>query len=261
MARSSGANQGEIPWGRPLPFKTPADSVPVRRAGRIVLSADEWARLRRWITDRHTPARVRRRARILLGAAVGRSNREIARTLSLNPATVSFWRRRFVKHRLEGGLRDAPRPGRRREHTAGVSERILHATYHVTPTRGPRWTTRTLARYLGVNHMQVHRTWKASGVPPEGGPPAGGGRPFLSSSQRVDLLGVVLQPPRRAVVFGVGSGRGTYGRGVEALGADYRSGISGGFLLAPDQSDREELLTILKRMEPFVGRESGSAAE
>lgn len=243
------------------PFKTLNDSVGVRRATRITLSAEEWARLRRWITDRRTPARVRRRARILLGAAVGRSNREIARTLSLDPATVSFWRRRFAKHRLEGGLLDAPRPGRRKQHTAGISESILHATYHVPPPAGARWTTRSLARHLGVNHMQVHRTWKSHGVPPDGHPPEAERPARLAPSPRVDLLGVILQPPRRAVVFGLGNESGTPVPTLEPVRIPVPPAISGGFLQTLEGSEREELVEILKRMETFVGRESGSASE
>lgn len=144
----------------------------MRRAVRVVLSPEDWARLHQWITDRRTPARIRKRARIVLGAAMGRSNREIARTLDLDPATVAFWRKRFAVHGFGNGLDDAPRPGRRRTHTPAVSERILHATHNVVPPNGERWTTRSLAAFLGVNHMQVHRTWKAGGIRPAPFPPS-----------------------------------------------------------------------------------------
>jgi len=105
--------------------------------------------------------------------------------LKVDPATVSFWRRRFALERLDGGLCDAPRPGRRDPLSERVSERVLHATRNVPPPRGPRWSTRSLARFLGVNHMQVYRTWKSHGVRPgemtEGGPSS---RPAPPEPQR-----------------------------------------------------------------------------
>jgi len=233
------------------------DSVTVRRAGRITLTAEEWAQLRRWIVDRRTPVRVRRRARILLGAALGRSNREIARTLALDPATVSFWRRRFVKHRLDGGLVDAPRPTRRNDASTLASERILHATYAVAPPGAQRWTTRALARHLGVNHMQVHRTWKSARVAPPSSPVRGDGAGPSSVFRRVDLLGVALQPPRRAVVFGVERSAATSFVVDRAHSVPIQGSISGGFLLNSDDSDPEELAMLMKRVEPLVGREPG----
>lgn len=140
---------------------------------------------------------------------MGRSNREIARTLDLDPATVSFWRKRVARDGLVAGLRDAPRPGRRRTHTAATSERILHATLNVPPPVGARWTTRSLALFLGVNHMQVHRTWKAGGIRqappsiPEVTSPGPSERPGLelSATRTVDGPQVTtpkeIRPPER----------------------------------------------------------------
>jgi len=140
----------------------------VRRAVRIILSLEELARLRALARGRTASARVRGRARVILGAAVGWSNREIARTLGLDPTTVAFWRRRFSAERLARGLRDAPRPKRRSALSLGISQRVLHTTLNVAPPEGDRWSTRTLARYLGVSHMQVYRTWRDEGFRPGG---------------------------------------------------------------------------------------------
>ena len=226
----------------------------MRRSSPVPLTDEEIRSLRRWIGDRKTPSRVRLRARILLGASAGRPNREIARTLGVDPATVSFWRLRFQNHRLEGGLEDARRPGRRTVRTAEVTDRVLHATYHELPETGTRWTTRTLAGHLGVNHMLVHRVWKAHGVVVSGEPAnrLAGGPP--RSNLRIDLFGVLLEPARRAVVFGVGGSPGETLLEPEEPIPTVLEGISGGFLFRPGSSDGTELLTILDRMEPFVGR-------
>jgi homeodomain-containing protein len=204
---------------------------------------------------------VRRRARILLGAAVGRSNREIGRTLSLDPATVAFWRRRFVNHRLEGGLLDAPRPRRRREHSDLLAERILRATDQVAPPNGTRWTTRALARHLGVNHMQVHRAWKSQSLLPRSLAVGDRGTSTPLSRPRVDLLGVVLQPPRRAVIFGREvAAEGSPTEAVPPGGAP-RAAVSGGYLLNSGDNDSEEFVAILRRMETWVARDVGAVGE
>ncbi len=58
------------------------------------------------------------RAKIVLLAAEGRTNAEIARRLDCALRTVSLWRKRFFEERLEG-LADRPRPGRPRRFPPG----------------------------------------------------------------------------------------------------------------------------------------------
>lgn len=204
---------------------------------------------------------MRRRARILLGAAVGRSNREIARSLRLDPATVSFWRKRFTRDRLQGELNDAPRSGRRPRQSAAVSERVLRATFQEVPPHGTRWTTRTLASHLGLNHMRVYRIWKANGVElgREGLKPVPS--PPLTAERHVGLFGVLLQPGRRVVVLGVGGERAPRLRRPRTPPTLPRSDISGGFMLRPAASDVDELVAVLERTDSFVVQNSASESE
>ena len=62
------------------------------------------------------------RAKIVLLAAEGTTNAEIARRLDCALRTVSLWRKRFFEERLDG-LRDRPRPGRPRRFSPGRSRR------------------------------------------------------------------------------------------------------------------------------------------
>ena len=78
----------------------------------IILTADVRTRLERWARGRRTPARLVRRARIVLRAAAGMSNAAIARALHTDRECVGRWRARFAAHRLAGIQREAPRPGR-----------------------------------------------------------------------------------------------------------------------------------------------------
>ena len=83
-----------------------------RRAVEISLTLSEREQLDRWCRGHQTPRALAERARIILGAAEGLPNDEIARRLQSRPARVSKWRRRFAQQRC-AGLRDAPRPGNR----------------------------------------------------------------------------------------------------------------------------------------------------
>lgn len=146
------------------------------------------------------PPRLRMRARIVLRAAEGRTDRVIAQELGVTPATVSLWRHRFVVHGLEGLRRSAPRAGRLPAKTRNLEARILRTSLKVPPPDGRRWSTRSLARYLSVSHMQVYRVWKAHGLPRDGDHRVT--RPLLRGPW-VDVVGFLRCSPLRAIVFAV----------------------------------------------------------
>ena len=177
----------------------------MRRASPVSLTPLERAQLETWAAST-SPSRLTVRARVVLDAALGRTNREIAQRIGVHRETVGRWRRRFAYHRLEGILRDAPRSGRRSVLSSGLAERILLWTAaRPAPNRG-RWTTRSLARALHVNHMVVHRVWRAHGL---GGtvPRSVEALPFRFRTVRIDLAGLYVGRPANAIAFRVtGSG-------------------------------------------------------
>jgi transposase len=140
----------------------------VRRAPRIVLSTEDIDQLEAWARSSSPTDRRARRARIVLAASAGGSNGQIARSIGVRPETVALWRGRFAAHGIEGVRRDAPRPGSGRRAPAGVVDRIIRTTLEVEPPQG-RWTTRSLASALNVNHMLVYRVWKSRGLAPSTG--------------------------------------------------------------------------------------------
>jgi hypothetical protein len=84
----------------------------------ITLSDDERSELERTAGLLKAPFREVQRARIVLYAADGLPDAEIARRLDCTPDTVAKWRRRFCEQRLDG-LRDQPRAGRPRRFPPG----------------------------------------------------------------------------------------------------------------------------------------------
>ncbi len=113
-----------------------------------------------------TPQRVAMRARIVLGASDGRSVNGLAQELGVTRPTVLLWRRRYVEAGVNGLLKDASRPGRKRKIPSKKVEAIVNATLHKKPKDATHWSTRTMARAQGVSEASVRRIWKAHGLRP-----------------------------------------------------------------------------------------------
>ena len=141
----------------------------MRRAVSITLTADERTTLERWARGRRTPARLVLRAKIVLHAAAGRMNQDIATDLHTDRECVGRWRTRFATHRLVGVERDAPRAGRPPRIRPATVQRIVTLTTTAPPPQATHWTTRTLAPVVGSPG------WIASFSRPEPrSPPAAG---------------------------------------------------------------------------------------
>lgn len=85
----------------------------------LVLTDEEREQLQRWARRPKTSQRLALRSRIVLACSDGRTNTQVAEQLRVTKPTVGKWRRRFVKHRLEG-LIDEPRPGAPRIRAEGM---------------------------------------------------------------------------------------------------------------------------------------------
>jgi transposase len=134
----------------------------------IVLTDMERSELERRTRARSTPARQRIRARVILLAAQGLSNRAISRTVGMRYEHVGTWRRRFLEERL-AGLDERPRPGRPALYGADARRSILD-TLHQPPPSANGWTikaiTEALSNDLGISTSQVRRICLDLGITP-----------------------------------------------------------------------------------------------
>src|SRR5215468_9351718 len=124
---------------------------PMRIAPVITLDSQEQSTLERWARGRSTPTRLVVRANIVLLAAQGLQNKDIASQLGLARSVVHLWRKRFAQQRLAGIEKDAPRGGRPRSVSAAVVRQIVAKTTQETPDNATHWSTRTLAEQVGVS--------------------------------------------------------------------------------------------------------------
>ena len=138
----------------------------MRSAQKITLSKAERAALAGWSQGRTVAVRQAERAQMILLAAAGRSNQEIAAEMGVKPHTVGRWRSRFAELRVVGIEKDLPRGGRPRRQREEVESKIIEKTTQRQPQSATHWSTRSLAADLGVSQSIVHRVWKANGLKP-----------------------------------------------------------------------------------------------
>jgi transposase len=166
----------------------------------IELSDDERERLGAWSRRRTSAQALALRARIVLLAAEGLKNTEIAERLGVTRPMVTKWRSRFAAERLEG-LVDEPRPGRPRTVTDEQVEEVIVRTLETTPKDATHWSTRSMAREVGVTQSAVHRIWKAFGLQPHRRESWKLSKDPLFVEKVRDVVGLYLNPPERAVVL------------------------------------------------------------
>ncbi len=140
------------------------------------------------------------RARIVLLAAEGKTNTEIAGELGVHRPMVTKWRTRFAEHRLDA-LTDEPRPGRPRTVTDEQVEEVIVKTLESTPKDATHWSTRSLAAEVGLTQSAVHRIWKAFGLQPHRQDTWKLSKDPLFIDKVRDVVGLYLNPPERAVVL------------------------------------------------------------
>jgi len=138
----------------------------MRVACAIALTDEQRRVLQRWARGRSTPVRLMQRAKIVLMAAEGTQNKDIAATLRLDGGLVGRWRRRFADKGLPGIEKDAPRSGRKPTRRAAVAAKILEMTTQHKPADATHWSTRTMAAAVGASRSMVHRVWQDSGLKP-----------------------------------------------------------------------------------------------
>jgi transposase len=166
----------------------------------LKLSDDERTVLERYVRRGTTAQRLAMRARIVLLCADGLENKKVARRLRTSANTVGKWRMRFVEARLDG-LLDEPRPGAPRKITDDAVEAIIVKTLESTPRGATHWSTRQMAKAVGLSHDSIARIWKSFGLKPhltEGFQLSKD--PLLIEKVR-DIVGLYVSPPANAIVL------------------------------------------------------------
>ncbi|HEV8583564.1 MAG TPA: IS630 family transposase [Methylomirabilota bacterium] len=174
--------------------------MPNPRAVEVVLTAAEREQLEAWARRRKSAQALAQRSRIVLAAAAGKKNTEIADALGITRGMVAKWRSRFAADRLEG-LVDEPRPGRPRTISDAQVEGVIVRTLESTPKDATHWSTRSMAAQVGLSQSAVSRIWRAFGLQPHRAETWKLSRDPQFVDKVRDVVGLYLDPPERAVVL------------------------------------------------------------
>ena len=173
----------------------------MRVAPKVVLAPEQQQILKQWARSRSLPARQVERARVVLLAAEGRQDIEIAAELSITNQKASRWRRRFLTAGLAGLEKDAPRPGRTPKISAATVQRVIRKTTQEKPANATHWSSRSMAAAAGISEASVRRIWRAHGL-----------KPHLVQTFKISndpqfaekleaIVGLYLNPPEHALVL------------------------------------------------------------
>jgi transposase len=173
----------------------------MRIAPAIELSPDQRAALEQWARGRSLPARVVERARIVLRAAAGEQDKDIAQDLGITPKKVARWRKRYLTLGLAGLEKDAPRAGRKPTIGARLIQRVVEMTTRHKPPHATHWSTRTMAAAVGISEASVRRIWHAHGLKPHLLQTFKVSRDPKFTEKLEDIVGLYLNPPEHALVL------------------------------------------------------------
>lgn len=166
----------------------------------IELSEDERGELERRAKSRAGRADNARVARVLLLLADGTTYEQIQARVDCSAPFISKWKKRFLAERLAGLY--ARHAGREASAlTPKMEARILNWTRKKPTDGSTHWSTRRLAKRLGVHHMMVARTWKKHGIQPHRMERYMASNDPAFEEKAADVIGLYLNPPQHAVVL------------------------------------------------------------
>jgi transposase len=174
----------------------------VLAARPLVVSEEEREALGRLARSSSLPHRTVLAAKALLLAADGVSVYETARQVGVASNSVRAWRRRFEAERLSGVGRIAEGRGRRSWVAENVEDGVVKDTLFVLPDDGStQWSTRTMATRHGIGKDTVARIWRKHDLKPWKIDTFKVSNDPDFEAKLVDVVGLYLDPPERAVVF------------------------------------------------------------
>lgn len=169
-------------------------------ARKVVLKPEQREQLESMATSRSLPHALVMRVRLVLMAAEGVQNIDIAKTVGMTRETVGKWRKRFVEQGLQG-LHDELRPGRPRTVRDERVAELLNKTLETKPKNGTHWSCRTLAEETNISKATVQRIWSAFMLQPHRQSHFKlSNDPFFVEKVR-DIVGLYLNPPDKAMVL------------------------------------------------------------
>ena len=172
-----------------------------RLASPVCLTETDRLELERWVAAHRTPQQVAQRCQILLAAARGQSDKDIATDLEINSKTAALWRKRFINEGPDCLWEVAEGRGRKPALTPQRIEKIVDATLQTKPAGATHWSCRTMAKAQGVSKATVNRIWQSHQIKPHRTKRFKLSRDPNFLQKLTDVVGLYLNPPQKALVL------------------------------------------------------------
>ncbi len=172
-----------------------------RHAIQVTIKESDRQELERWVSAHRTPQQVAQRCRIILAAAKGQQDKDIAQSMEINSKTVALWRQRFFKEGADCLWEVAAGRGRKPQFSADKIEEIINATLQTRPTGATHWSCRTMAEEQGVSKATISRIWQSHGLKPHRTKAFKLSRDPKFLEKLTDVVGLYLNPPDKALVL------------------------------------------------------------
>lgn len=173
----------------------------MRVAPKINLSDEQREALEKLARGRTTTVRLAIRAKMILMANAGKQDQQIADELAIARQTVARWRGRFIASGIAGIEKDAPRPGRKPKVSARRVQKIVSLTTQEKPRDATHWSTRNMAREVGLSASSIRRIWRRHGLKPHLLRTFKISNDPLFATKVEDIVGLYLNPPEHALVL------------------------------------------------------------
>ena len=172
-----------------------------RIARRVILTPQDREEIEQWVTAHTTPQQVSQRCRIVLAAAAGRQDREIAEDLEINCKTVALWRGRFGDEGADCIWEVAAGRGRKAHYSADKVAAIIDSSLQRRPAGATHWSCRSMAKEHGVSKATVNRIWQSHQIKPHRTKNFKLSRDPQFLEKLTDVVGLYLNPPTKALVL------------------------------------------------------------
>lgn len=172
-----------------------------KKSVTVTLSVEDRQRLEQWESSHGTPQQVALHCRIVLAAAEGQANLQIASDLSINRHTASLWRRRVQQEGIQSVWKTAPGRGRKPRYDQAKRDGLIQATLQTKPKGMTQWSCRLMAKAQGVSKATVNRLWQAHNLKPHLQRTFKLSRDPKFLAKMTDVVGLYLNPPHNAIVL------------------------------------------------------------
>jgi len=172
-----------------------------KSAMALKLSDADQEQIGEWLRAASTPQQVVLRCRIVLAAARGQQDLEIAAGMKVSRHTPALWRKRVATEGIGCVWEIAPGRGRKPRYVQAKRKAIIDATLQTKPKGMTHWSCRLMAQAQGVSKNTVNRLWQMHNLKPHLSRTFKLSRDPKFLEKLTDVVGLYLNPPQKAVIL------------------------------------------------------------